>query len=228
MSKTLITPERAPRSFLRDAGVVDLSPFINLARVQSMFNEVPIDAYVPDGTRCKSIARVFLNSAGLTLAPHGCLFQDGDTNPVHGDLERNYPPMPIELLIELALVIQYFGALANLNPQHEVLVQAQRVTATAGDDGMTGRPVLEGWHRDAVDVLGIVVVARHNIEGGVSLLSRDKDIVHEAICLSPGQMMFIEDGAWFHNVTPIRPLNDALIGLRDIVILTSPASRPPT
>lgn len=227
MSGTLITPERKSRSFSRHSGVIDVNLIFQLHRVQAMFKNIPTDPYVDDDMRCKSIGRVFIEPVGLTLAPHRFLFQDSETNPVHGDMHRDYPMMPIELILELAPVIQYFGAIANLNSHHEILAQAQRVSTASGDDGKTGFPVVERWHRDAVDVLGILVVAQQNISGGINLLSRDMATIDEAVCLAPGEMMFIEDGAWFHDVSPIRPLGEAYVGVRDIVILTSPSSRPP-
>ncbi len=146
--------------------VVHIGELLSLSDIQVGFHEVPLDPYVKQGFRYKSILRVYSRSNRIEVAEHGPLYQPKSYNPVHGGISRNYEPIQPSLAKLLDPAIQVFAARARLLPAEEILVQAQRITATSGDDGRTGFPVVEGWHQDNINVLVILLISRVNVTGG--------------------------------------------------------------
>ena len=83
-------------------------------------------------------------------------------------------------------------------------MQAQRVTASAGK---TGLPVVEGWHQDDIKVLGLLLIDRVNVSGGISLLSPDRgQNVSFARQLEAGDLLLINDPEVWHNTTAIQQI----------------------
>lgn len=146
---------------------------------------------------------------------------------MHGDIVRHYPAMELRLATLLTPLVQIFAACAQLRYEHEILVQAQRITANSGDDRATGFPVVEGWHRDNTKVLGIFLANKVNIEGGISLLSANREgtSLVFAKTLSVGEMLLVDDTAMWHNTTPITKSRADAPAYRDVVILTWPSCR---
>jgi hypothetical protein len=215
--------------FSKSHAIVSLGDYLDIDAIQSCFDAVPLDRYVEAGFRHKSICRVRVKNHTVRSTAHGPLFQSKEFNPVHGDIVRHYEEMAPRLAVLLRPVIQIFAACALLRHDHEVLVQAQRITASAGEDGTTGFPVVEGWHRDNTQVLGIFLVNRVNVEGGISLLSRDSsgDKLALSHTLGVGELLLIDDTVNWHNTTPIKKVCENAPAHRDVVILTWPSCRVP-
>jgi hypothetical protein len=207
--------------------ILSLGDYLDIDAIQSCFDAVPLDRYVEAGFRHKSICRVRVRDHVVLPTAHGALFQPKEFNPVHGDIVRHYEEMEPRLAELLRPVIQIFAACALLCHDHEVLVQAQRITASAGEDGTTGFPVVEGWHRDNTQVLGIFLANRVNVEGGISLLSRDSsgDKLAFARTLAVGELLLIDDNVNWHNTTPIKKVRENAPAHRDVVLLTWPSCR---
>jgi hypothetical protein len=214
----------APR-LAKDFSLINIGDFLPMREIQRLFHGVPVDPYVPEGFRRKSLFRAVLQGRKMIVTDHAPLYQPVEFNPVHGGIYRHYQAMDARLAALLAPMAHIFGACAGLDETDEILVQAQRITA---EQGKTGLPVVEGWHQDDIQVLGILLVNRSNVSGGVSLLSRDRG---KSVCfeqqLKPGDFLLINDTVMWHNTTPIKQMNFDLSGFRDIVIITSPTNRPP-
>jgi hypothetical protein len=214
----------APR-FFKPHSLINIGDFLRLGEIQRLFDGVPLDPYVEAGFRRKSLFRARLMKREVVISDHAPLYQPSEYNPVHGGIYRHYPAMDARLAELLHPLIQIFAACANLGPRDEVLVQAQRITAT---DGQTGFPVVEGWHQDNIKVLGLLLIDRVNVSGGISLLSPDRGhSLGFARTLAPGDLLLINDPEVWHNTTPIEQLRRDQPGYRDIVIITSPTNRPP-
>jgi hypothetical protein len=207
--------------------ILSLGDYLDIDAIQSCFDAVPLDRYVEAGFRHKSICRVRVKNHAVWPSAHGPLFQPKEYNPVHGDIVRHYEEMEPRLAVLLQPIIQIFAACALLRHDHEVLVQAQRITASSGEDGTMGFPVVEGWHRDNTQVLGIFLVNRVNVEGGISLLSRDSsgDKLAFARTLGVGELLLIDDTVNWHNTTPIKKVRENAPAHRDVVLLTWPSCR---
>lgn len=214
----------APR-FFKPHSLISIGDFLRLGEIQRLFDGVPLDPYVPEGFRRKSLFRARLMRGEVVMSDHAPLYQPSEFNPVHGGIYRHYQAMDEQLAALLHPVVSMFAACAGLTARDEVLVQAQRITST---DGQTGFPVVEGWHQDNIKVLGLLLINRVNVSGGISLLSPDKGKnLSFAQTLAPGDFLLINDTEVWHNTTPIEQLRRDLPGYRDIVIITSPTNRPP-
>jgi hypothetical protein len=216
-------------TFPKRFGVLKIADLLELEDIQTSFAAVPLDAYVEEGFRHKSLTRIRVRGRQVILTEHGPLFQPKEYNPVHGDIVRHYPAMDEKLAVLLRPAMEVFATVARLGDEHEILVQAQRITASSGDDGRTGFPVVEGWHRDNTRVLGILVINRVNITGGISLLAHDERGSRLALAqtLDPGDLVFVDDTVLWHNTTPIAKVRANAPAYRDVVILTWPSCRAP-
>lgn len=213
--------------FQKAHAVLAIGDFLDMEGVQSRFDAVPLDSHVKEGFRRKSICRVQVKNQAVNRTAHGPLYQPETYNPVHGGIVREYEEMELALGKLLRPLIQIFAACAELGEEHEILVQAQRITATSGEDGTTGFPVVEGWHQDNTRVLAIFMVNKVNVDGGISLLARDKAGQRLAFArtLDVGELLLVDDTTIWHNTTPIRRIHADVAGYRDIVILTWPSCR---
>src|SRR3954451_12978632 len=211
--------------FFKHHSLISIGDFLRLGEIQRLFDGVPLDQYVEAGFRRKSLFRARLMKGEVVMSDHAALYQPSEYNPVHGGIYRHYPAMQARLAELLQPVVHIFAACANLRPQDEVLVQAQRITAT---DGQTGFPVVEGWHQDNIKVLGLLLINRVNVSGGISLLSFDKGkSMSFAQTLQPGDLLLVNDPVVWHNTTPVEQIVADQPGFRDIAIITSPTNRPP-
>jgi hypothetical protein len=222
------TSAHSPR-LQRSHAAIQLGDYLRMPEIHSLFDRVPLDPYVAAGFRYKSITRICVRDSRVHRASHGPLFQPKEYNPVHGDIVRHYEEMDERLTGLLEPVIQIFAACGSLSGRDEILVQAQRITASSGDDGSTGFPVVEGWHRDNTSVLGIFLVNRVNVSGGISMLARDCAGAHLAFArtLDIGDLLLVDDRCLWHNTTPIAKVDPRKPAYRDVVILTWPSCRQP-
>jgi hypothetical protein len=85
-----------------------------------------------------------------------------------------------------------------------------------------GRPTPEGAHRDGVDFVVVMLVARHGVKGGESRVF-DANGPHglRFLMQEPLTTLLLDDARVIHETTPILPLNDAARdGYRDTLVLT--------
>ena len=71
--------------------------------------------------------------------------------------------------------------------------------------GGVGRPTPEGAHRDGVDFVAVIIVARH----GVRFTMTD-----------PWSALLLDDARVKHETTPLQPLEPPALGYRDTLVLT--------
>ncbi len=229
---TLTQPRRARVPGLapqlnRPHAAIHLGEYLQMGEIQDLFERVPADPYVSAGFRHKSIMRVHVSDGQIHRATHGPLFQPKEYNPIHGDIVRHYEEIDERLGTLLEPAIHIFAGCARLSGEHEVLVQTQRITASSGDDGHTGFPVVEGWHQDNISVLGLFLVNRVNVAGGISMLAGDRrgEKLVFAQTLAVGDLLLVDDTALWHNTTPIARIDPTKPAYRDIVIMTWPSCR---
>lgn len=222
--------ERVTRPELLNSGVqlIDLRATLDIAAIADLFDDVPVDPYVADGTRAKSIYRASRRSGLLKVGEHDGLYQSAETNPTHGGYVRRYPATDTRLVGLIAPAVHRFLDLLALPDASELLVQAQRITATGGEDGRSGQPAIEGWHQDDVDAIGILVVSRENITGGVTLLSTSADVADTVLgaTLQPGEMLVFPDPPLWHFTSRVHARCAGQPAHRDVVLIATPGCRP--
>jgi hypothetical protein len=83
-------------------------------------------------------------------------------------------------------------------------------------------PTPEGVHRDRSRFVGIHLIARRNVRGGYTRIYGKEDNHESAVaCLTdPADSIVSDDTRLRHLVTPIKPLNPRVPGVRDMLILT--------
>ena len=85
-------------------------------------------------------------------------------------------------------------------------------------DGI-GRPTPEGAHRDGVDFVAVVLVAREGIKGGETrVFAADGPQGLRFTMLEPWTTLVLDDARVVHESTPIQPLESH--GHRDTLVLT--------
>ena len=81
--------------------------------------------------------------------------------------------------------------------------------------------VPEGIHRDGYNIIGMCVINRENIQGGISnVYDSEKNIVLTNQ-LQRGEMLIVNDAKMYHDVTPIKLHDNNREGYRDIFVFTT-------
>ncbi len=82
-----------------------------------------------------------------------------------------------------------------------------------------GRPTPEGAHRDGVDFVAILLVARENVSGGESrIFEAEGPHGQRFTLLDPWTLILLDDQRVIHESTPIQPTVPG--GYRDTLVLT--------
>lgn len=192
---------------------------VNVRNLAPDFNKLTLDPYVKQGFRRKHIMRVKYTSQGFVKQPSRPLYQSKQHNPIHGDIQRTYPDYKPHDLATLSRVIEDFITYTHTSYESELLIQAQRITCSSE---LIGLPSVENWHKDGVKHIGILVVARENIIGGLNEFrpcEQPFNITTKEI--SPGYMAVFEDAYIHHRVTPIEPREFNTEGYRDVLLISS-------
>ena len=88
-------------------------------------------------------------------------------------------------------------------------------------EGGIGRPTPEGAHRDGVDLVVVMLMARHNIKGGETRVFDARGPQGLRFTLTePGSVLLLDDARMIHESTPVQPLDAAAPGWRDTLVLT--------
>jgi hypothetical protein len=220
----------APRARLAAQGFVCLSP----PRLQEIvgrpldfpaldarwWQDLPSDEHLRDGGRYR-----FRRHASLQLADDGGSvlrrverphWQPTDYNALHGGLLRNFAPVHAAALADpdFAAIItglgRFFAAVRGA-PVPFVEVHQFRIDTAAG----IGRPTPEGAHRDGVDFVAVVLLARRGVRGGETRVFDAAGPLGLRFTLEqPGSALLLDDARVVHETTPI------LSGHRDTLVLT--------
>jgi hypothetical protein len=87
-------------------------------------------------------------------------------------------------------------------------------------DGL-GRPTPEGAHRDGVDFVAVVFVGRRGVRGGETrIFEADGPLGVRFTLEQPWTTLLLDDPRVVHESTPIQPLDPAIKGWRDTLVLT--------
>ncbi len=84
-----------------------------------------------------------------------------------------------------------------------------------------GRPTPEGAHRDGVDLVAVLLVARRDVKGGETrVFDADGPKGMRFTLDEPFSALLLDDTRVIHESTPIQPLHADRIGIRDTLVLT--------
>ena len=223
-----------PIARLRDAGYVLLAPAaarvalqLDLAGLEGLresWERLPRDAYLRDGGsyRYRRHGCFVHTPATDTLAAtaHRPHWQPTAYNALHGGLTRWFEPLEPAIGAAAAwrqLLGSLGGLFAQLQPVARWSIEAHqfRIDTASG----IGRPTPEGAHRDGVDFVAVILVARRAVRGGETHVfdARGSGGVR-FIMEEPWTLLLLDDARVIHETTPIQPCGAA--GVRDTLVLT--------
>ncbi len=188
------------------------------------WDSLPPDNYLRDGGRYRSRRHsCFVADGGvLALQPHRAHWQSLDYNALHGGMQRWFEPVQASTLADPAwspLLLALAGWCSDLKGAQPWYIEAHQFRIDTADG--IGRPTPEGAHRDGVDFVAVILVARHGIKGGETRVFEAQGPRGERFTLlEPWSLLFMDDERVIHESTPIQPASDDGPGHRDTLVLT--------
>ncbi|MEQ1669100.1 MAG: 2OG-Fe dioxygenase family protein, partial [Sulfuriferula sp.] len=178
--------------------------------------------FLRDGGRYRQRRHAsFVVTAGeIKQMPHRAHWQPLEYNALHGGMQRLFEPIA-PATISQPVWSQLLGAIGavcdSIKGPRPWYVEAHqfRIDTTDG----IGRPTPEGAHRDGVDFVAILLIARKQVKGGESrVFAADNANGQRFTLLTPWTLLLLDDERVIHETTPIQPT--AAGGHRDTLVLT--------
>lgn len=159
--------------------------------------------------------------AAAQREPH---FQSEKYNALQGGIERWFEPIDpgiargSSLLAVLGLCRDLFGALGPSIARWRIEAHQFRIEARAE---LSGQPTPEGMHRDGVDYVLVLLIARQNIASGTTtILAQDREELGSFTLAQPCDAAVVDDTRVFHGVTAVQPVDPTLPAYRDVLVVT--------
>ena len=203
----------------------------------SYWDRLGPDEYLRDGGRYRRRRHgSFVHEIGarpdddrLVLAGHRPHWQSTAYNALHGGIERWFEPLEPALVADprwdrlLRSLGRLFAGLAaatatiGREPIARWYIEAHPFRIDASDG--LGRPTPEGAHRDGVDYVAVIVVARHAVKGGETrVFEADGPRGIRFVIDRPWSALLLDDARMIHETTPIQPLEQP--AWRDTLVIT--------
>lgn len=207
-------------------------PLDALHGLDPFWHDLPPDQHLKDGGRYRRRRHgsfVQDTRAGLLAAvPHRPHWQPTTYNALHGGMLRDFAPLAPAMAASPAFLAvvqrlgEVFAAAAHDTPSEPPFdgrwfIEAHpfRIDTTGG----VGRPTPEGAHRDGVNFVAVLLVAREGVLGGETrVFQADGPLGVRFTLDQPWSALLIDDPRVVHESTPIQP--DGAAGWRDTLVLT--------
>lgn len=199
-------------------------PLEDLSRLQSSWDDLPRDAHLRDGGKYRyrrhSCFVQELSSATLQQAPHRAHWQPTSYNALHGGMERWFEPVTNQVTgapawTRLITCLGELFAMVRAATRWYIEAHQFRIDTAEG----IGRPTPEGAHRDGVDFVAVILVARRDIRGGETRVFDAHGTAGIRFTMAqPWTALLLDDERVIHETTPIQ--SDAARGWRDTLVLT--------
>jgi hypothetical protein len=155
--------------------------------------------------------------------PHGPYQQPQYINKLNGGISRLFDPLEPSFVSDPVLNrlldwLTHIYDQCERSPQHwNIRLHPYRIVA---NPGQSGHPTPEGLHRDGVDYIVSMLVSRHNVEGGESIITNNQGLVLEQRTLvRPMDIMIGQDTTTMHAVTPVTPIKSDEPAWRDVLVV---------
>lgn len=202
---------------------------VDLAALAPAWDDLPPDTYLRDGGhyRYRRHGCAVVHLAGgvgrVEAVPHRAHWQSTAYNALHGGLERWFAPItdatvhhPAWRALVNHLAHAFAAVRRPVDDRFFVEAHPFRIDTTDG----VGRPTPEGAHRDGVDFVAVILVARHAIRGGETRVFDAAGPAGVRFTLTqPWTALLLDDTRVIHESTPIVPTGPAR-GHRDTLVLT--------
>jgi hypothetical protein len=209
-----------------DTSAVAGAPLADLDAIGSTWSDLPPDGYLKDGGhyRRRRHSSFVLEAGRLQLAPHRAHWQPVEYNALHGGMRRWFEPIAAEVADSPAWtsLLTGLGRLFDaVRPAPRWFVEAHQFRIDTANG--IGRPTPEGAHRDGVDFVAVILVARRGVKGGETRVFDAAGPQGLRFTMSdPWTALLIDDARVIHETTPVQPLDDADAGagIRDTLVVT--------
>ena len=191
------------------------------------WNELGDDRYMADGGRYRRRrhAAYSVGPAGIVRKAHQPHYQSRDYNALNGGIERWFEPVapavgasPV-MRGAIDLADRIFTPLSGRGGA-EWHVEVHQFRIEAGIDA-AGLPTPEGLHRDGVDWVLVMLVARHNVAEGVTKIHGLDRREIGSFCLADRfDSALVDDHRVYHAVTPVVPIDPGQPAYRDVLVVT--------
>ena len=188
------------------------------------WDRLPPDAHLRDGGRYRQRRHgsFIVEGGNVRAVAHRAHWQPVEYNALHGGIERGFEPLEPGLVadVQWPRLLQWLAARASaLRGAQPWFVEAHpfRIDTAGG----IGRPTPEGAHRDGVDLVAVVLVARCDVKGGETRVF-DADGPHglRFTMTDPWTTLLLDDARVVHETTPIQPIGGDEAGHRDTLVVT--------
>lgn len=191
------------------------------------WHDLPPDAHLKDGGSYRQrrhacfVHDVTANT--LMQTPHRAHWQPTDYNALHGGFERWFEPVGGGVAQAPAWIdlLAGFGSLfAKVQAVDKWFVEAHQFRIDTA--GGVGRPTPEGAHRDGVNFVVVLLVARQGVKGGETrVFDANGPQGVRFVMREPLTALLLDDARVIHETTPIFPDHaEGEKGYRDTLVLT--------
>ena len=198
------------------------------------WNDLGLDRYMADGGRYRrrrhatfSVATAAGEDGRIERKPHQPHYQSRDYNMLNGGVERWFAPVSEEIgahPVLHAILAACDAIFTSLTPPDarpaawHVELHQFRIEARPGE---VGQPTPEGPHRDGVDWVLVLLVARENVESGETSIHDLRQRLLGSFTLSePLDAALVDDSRVYHGVTGVHPLDPDRPAYRDVLVVT--------
>jgi len=197
------------------------------ATFAASWNALVLDRHLPEGHRYRYRRYATLSArAGETafnVEPHQAHYQDREYNELVGGVERWFEPIEEKVLESasfdriMEFCLELFG---QIDPELDWHIEVHQFRIEARADS-AGLPTPEGVHRDGVDYVLVLLIARNNIESGTTTVhDLDGKPLGSFTLTDPFDAALVDDTRVKHGVTPVRPIDPAKPAYRDVLVVT--------
>jgi len=199
-------------------------------RLIDSWARLPPDLYLKDRGRYRfrRHASIVMDVGGHTLTriAHRPHWQPTTYNALHGGIRRWFEPIEdrvwacsslqsLVLSLGETFCAVWRGTQAQVPEQWFVEAHQFRIDASQ----QIGKPTPEGAHRDGVDFVAVLLVARVGVVGGhTTVYSAKPAVLWQHTLDVPGQTLLMDDARVQHETTPI--VGAAPAAYRDTLVLT--------
>ncbi len=194
------------------------------------WDDLGLDTYMADGGRYRKRRHGVYAAGpeGIRRKPHQAHYQSRDYNSLNGGIARWFEPVLADIgagptmTTVLATCRALFERLTPRPPgqvlRWHVEIHQFRIEARAEQAGC---PTPEGTHQDGVDHVLVLLVGRRNIrEGMTGVTDLAGRPLGSFMLTQPMDAALVDDNRVMHGVTPVAPIDTALPGYRDVLVVT--------
>lgn len=198
------------------------SPLSELEALKAGWDDLPLDNFLRDGGRYRRRrhSSFVVEGESVRQVPHRAHYQPLEYNALHGGMLRMFEPIAERTVAQPVWqeLLRAIGRVcSDVKGERPWYVEAHQFRIDTSNG--IGRPTPEGAHRDGVDFVAILLVARENIRGGESRIFEFNGRHGQRFTLSePWTLLLLDDQRVIHESTPIQPTAEG--GHRDTLVLT--------